>query len=109
MIKSRVRRKRPTRAGAYLVPWLRAALSSLGGRGTVTEVCRAIWRDHSRDLRRLGDPYYTWQYDTRWAAYLLREAGEATFRRQGRNTVWELTRAKQRPSRAPATARRGSP
>ena len=81
-----------TRAGAYLVPWLREALRALGGRGTVTQVCRQIWRTHRRDLPRLGDAFFTWQYDVRWAAYLLRETGEASFEREGRNTIWHLSR-----------------
>lgn len=99
MGKANTTARRKTRAGAYLVPWLKEALTSLGGSGTVTDVCREISRAHGRDLPRLGDAAYTWQYDVRWAAFLLREGGEARFRREGRNTVWELVPSQMRRGR----------
>ena len=56
-----------------LPSWIEAALSRLGGSGTVVEVARAIWDEHEQDLRESGDLFFTWQYDMRWAAQTLRE------------------------------------
>jgi len=77
-------------AGEYLVPWVRDALRALGGSGTIVDVCKVIWREHERDLRASGDSFYTWQYDVRWAAYSLREAGEARRVEDAPRGVWEL-------------------
>ena len=78
-------------AGAYLVPWVREALQALGGRGSIVQVCEAIWRRHEGDLRGLGEQFYTWQYDVRWAAHALRKAGEARLAKDGARSIWELT------------------
>ncbi|WP_118134302.1 hypothetical protein [Oceanicella sp. SM1341] len=68
-----------------LVTWVAQALTELGGRGSVVDVAKIIWRDHSEDLRASGDLFYTWQYDMRWAAQSLRDTGRAT--RDGRTWV----------------------
>ena len=80
-------------AGEYLIPWVREALEQLGGRGTIVEVCREIWRRHENDLRSLGDAFYTWQYDVRWAAHALRRDGTANLTKDGNRSVWVLNRA----------------
>jgi hypothetical protein len=51
------------------------ALAALGGEGTVVQVSKEIWRQHRDDLERAGDLFYTWQYDVRWAAQVLRDQG----------------------------------
>lgn len=61
----------------------------LGGRGTVTDVCRVIWRRHEPELRASGDLFYTWQYDVRWAAQRLRNEGVLRQIQKGRRN-WEL-------------------
>jgi hypothetical protein len=76
--------------GSYLVPWVREALRALGGHGSIVQVCAVIWRRHERDLLKLGDKFYTWQYDVRWAAHALRKAGEADLKREGAHSIWEL-------------------
>jgi hypothetical protein len=58
-----------------LVEWLKEAPLARGGSGTIAELCREIWQRHEPELRVSGDLFYTWQYDVRWAAYKLREAG----------------------------------
>ena len=35
--------------------------------------------------------FYTWQYDVRWAAYKLRESGEAKGVDENPRGIWELT------------------
>lgn len=86
-------------AGDYLRRWVLEALEHLGGRGTIVEVCRQIWHSHETDLRALGDPFYTWQYDVRWAAFTLRDSGETKITKQGTHSVWELTGRSPRRSR----------
>ena len=71
--------------------WVEDALKSLGGRGTVVDVARVIWRDHEAELRASGDLFYTWQYDMRWAAQTLRDTGRAKPTRGLPRGVWELT------------------
>jgi hypothetical protein len=58
-----------------LQAWVVEALASLGGSATVVPVCREIWLRHELDLRASGDLFFTWQYDVRWAAQKLRDAG----------------------------------
>lgn len=59
-----------------LKAWVLEALEELGGEGTVVEVAAVVWRRHEPDLRLAGDRFYTWQYDLRWAAQELRDAGQ---------------------------------
>lgn len=58
-----------------LQDWVQQALKSIGGRGTLTDVAKEIWRAHESDLRSSGDLFFTWQYDMRWAANRLRRSG----------------------------------
>lgn len=74
-----------------LQQWVEEALTSLGGSGTVVEVAREIWQRHEDDLRHSGDLFYTWQYDMRWAAQVLRDTGRARAASATRRGRWELT------------------
>jgi hypothetical protein len=58
-----------------LLDWVVEALVALGGSGSVIEVSRQVWATHSDDLGSSGDLFFTWQYDLRWAAKRLRDAG----------------------------------
>jgi hypothetical protein len=55
--------------------WIVEALEHLGGSGSIVDVSREVWQRHEHDLRASGDLFYTWQYDIRWAATKLRQAG----------------------------------
>lgn len=55
--------------------WVLEALRSLGGRGRVIDVAKRIWLKHESELRD-GDLFFTWQYDMRWAAKMLRDEGK---------------------------------
>ncbi|PTM57036.1 hypothetical protein [Phreatobacter oligotrophus] len=66
------------------------ALDELGGTGTVVEVAKLIWRDHEDELRASGDLFFTWQYETRWAAQRLRDLGKLSYGRRGGKGVWQL-------------------
>ena len=56
-----------------LQDWVIEALKSFGGNGTIVQVARHIWENHSEELQHSGDLYYTQQYDMRWAATRLRQ------------------------------------
>jgi len=58
-----------------LQEWLIESLRKLNGSANIVEVCKSIWNLHEDDLRRSGDLFYTWQYDVRWAANVLRTQG----------------------------------
>ncbi len=52
------------------------AVASYGGSATLIEVARYVWNKHEADLRKSGNLFFTWQYDVRWAAQQLRNAGK---------------------------------
>ena len=70
--------------------WLVEALTALGGRGSIVEVCKRIWELHEPDLRASADLFYTWQYDVRWTANRLRRRGGMKSVEQSDPHVWEL-------------------
>jgi len=55
--------------------WIVEALRAKGGSAGLVQICRHVWEHHEDELRRSGDLFYTWQYDIRWAATNLRQAG----------------------------------
>jgi hypothetical protein len=73
--------------------WVVEALSANGGRATLIEVCRHIWRYHEDDLWESGDLFYSWQYDVRWAATDLRQQGVMRAQHESPRGVWELAGA----------------
>jgi hypothetical protein len=58
-----------------LQDWVSDALRDSGGRARLVEVAKFIWSDHEAQLKVSGDLLYTWQYDMRWAANVLRRQG----------------------------------
>ncbi|HEX2094654.1 MAG TPA: hypothetical protein VHG28_19775 [Longimicrobiaceae bacterium] len=72
-----------------LQDWIVEALQSLGGQGRIMDVSKYIWHHHEPDLRHAGDLFYTWQYDMRWAAQKLRDAGKLKPAVK-RDAAWEL-------------------
>ncbi len=73
-----------------LADWLFEALKANGGKGTIVELCKHIWKKHEGDLRASGDLFYTWQYDVRWAAHELRQSGKMKSVESSRTGIWEL-------------------
>jgi hypothetical protein len=73
-----------------LVRWLEEVLRARGGNGTIVELSRDIWQRYEPELRFSGDLFFTWQYDVRWAAYTLREAGVMKADADSPTGVWEL-------------------
>jgi hypothetical protein len=75
-----------------LKPWVLEALDELAGSGSVVAVSRVVWRRHEPDLRTSGDLFYTWQYDIRWAAKVLRDEGSLRSVAGSKRGPWELAR-----------------
>ena len=70
--------------------WVLVALTSLGGRGWPKAVAKYIWEHYEIDLRESGSLLYTWQYDVRWAAQSLRDAGILKPVYGRRDFPWEI-------------------
>ena len=72
-----------------LQDWVLEALKASHGVGNPASVAKHIWRFHREELERSGDLFYTWQYDIRWAAQKLRDAGKLV-PANNRNVPWQL-------------------
>jgi hypothetical protein len=66
------------------------AITALGGSGSVVDVCREVWASHERELRASGDLFFTWQYDIRWAAQILRDEGVLMSSTEAPRGTWAL-------------------
>jgi hypothetical protein len=73
-----------------LVDWVVQALKTAGGSGSVLFVAKHIWDNHEKELRASGNLFYTWQYDTRWAATELRRRGILVGANEDRRGKWTL-------------------
>jgi hypothetical protein len=70
--------------------WVVAALREAGGSASVVEVARSIWSRHRDELELSGDLFFTWQYDIRWAAMVLRKDGVIAPAQVGADRKWTL-------------------
>jgi hypothetical protein len=75
---------------ADLQEWVLEALKADNGRATVAEVCKHVWTEHENDLRQSENLLYTWQYDIRWAAMVLRKQNKLRSASLSPRGVWEL-------------------
>lgn len=73
-----------------LQTWIIEAPQRNGGTAQLLDVAKDIWGHHEADPRERGDLFYTWQYDMRWAAQRLRNAGEFAPVNNARNGTWSL-------------------
>lgn len=71
-------------------PWIIAALKAHGGKARVVQVCKYIWDHYENQIRNSGDVLYTWQYDVRWAAQMLRDEGVLRSKDRSKSRHWEL-------------------
>ncbi len=78
---------------ADLDTWVRDALRELGGRASLVEVARIIWKHHETDLRSSGNLFFTWQYDMRWAANRLRRRSVMKSVVMSPSGIWELAKS----------------
>ena len=70
--------------------WVLDALRSLGGKGTIVAICKWVWDNHQHDLQKQGELFYTWQYDIRWVALVLRTGKVVKTAQSPPKGVWEL-------------------
>lgn len=70
--------------------WVASALRRLGGSASLVEVARDLWTHHESELRSSGDLFYTWQYDMRWSANVLRRTGIMEAAEVSPPGVWQL-------------------
>lgn len=70
--------------------WVIEAVVANGGAARVLDVCKYIWKYHEADLRASGDMFFTWQYDVRWAAQKLRDAGTLEPLNNDRRGLWQI-------------------
>ena len=72
----------------YLEKLIIEALEANKGMATLIDVSKYIWDKYKNDLKERGNLFYTWQYDMRWSALLLRDKKILV---RGRSKIWELT------------------
>ena len=70
--------------------WVLEALKSLGGKATIIEVAKEIWDKNWPTIEKTGDLRYTWQYDMRWAADILRRERKLKSTALAKRGFWEL-------------------
>lgn len=73
-----------------LPKWVEEALRAKSGRAPIVEVCKYVWDNYEGELRRSDDLFFTWQYDIRWAATQLRQAGIMRAANLPAKGIWEL-------------------
>jgi len=56
-----------------MADWVYTAVRENGGSARLVEVAKHIWSEHESDLKASGNLLFTWQYDMRWAAMVLRK------------------------------------
>jgi hypothetical protein len=49
-----------------------------------------VWKEHKDELESSGDLFFTWQYDIRWIATLLRKKGTMRAVPSSEFGIWEL-------------------
>ena len=70
--------------------WVADALASMGGAAWPKEVAKYIWDNYEVEIRRSGSLLYTWQYDARWAATVMRKDGVLKPVHGRTDKPWEL-------------------
>jgi hypothetical protein len=75
---------------ADLEKWVHEALRAHGGEAHHSVVAKHIWDHYEERLKNSGDLLYTWQYEIRWAAQRLRNAGICKPDDQTPRGVWAL-------------------
>ena len=73
-----------------LIDYLIEALNVNGGNGKIVDICKIVWEKHEMDLRNMGDLFYSWQYDIRWAASELKKQGRLKHEKIGHKNIWIL-------------------
>jgi hypothetical protein len=66
------------------------ALKANGGKASIIEVCKYVWKNHQNELKNTDELFYTWQYDIRWAATELRKTKKMKSVELSPKGIWEL-------------------
>ena len=74
-----------------LQDWIVEALDEMGGHAKIVDICKKIWVLHEKDLLTMGDLFYTWQYDIRWAANKLKSQERLRYDKIKQESIWILT------------------
>jgi hypothetical protein len=74
-----------------LQDWVLDAVVAHGGKAKPIDVARHVWNHHNDELQASGDLFFTWQYDLRWAAQKLRDAGKLRAKHGERSGTWDLS------------------
>ena len=75
-----------------LIQLVMDALESLGGKGSIVQICQYIWQKKEHELRESGDLFYTWQYDMRWAGQKLRNDGVLIRSQEAPKGIWIIAK-----------------
>ena len=54
-----------------LIEWVYRAIKAHGGKATILQIAKYIWKNHEEDLRSSDELFYKWQYRMRWAGQKL--------------------------------------
>ena len=73
-----------------LQDWVIHGLRANGGRAKLVTVAKHIWVEHEEELKNSGNLLYTWQYDMRWAALVLRKKKIMKSAISSPSGIWEL-------------------
>lgn len=73
-----------------LVMWVNEAVEALGGKAKIADVAKNIWENHRSEIEASGKLLYTWQYDMRWAAMVLRKKGVFSSVEDAPRGVWAI-------------------
>jgi len=73
-----------------LQDWVIDAIKAGGGSETLVKVAKHVWNNHEKEIRRSGNMLFTWQYDMRWAATVLRKAKKLKSADVSPRGIWEL-------------------
>ena len=78
-----------------MIPWVIQALQEAGGRASIKEVCRIIWKHHSKAILAAGDAFYDWSYEVRWSGALLRKQGALLPAEAAEPGIWILNEVRK--------------
>ena len=73
-----------------LADYVYDALKSQGGKASILQISKHVWKNHRTEIENSGDMFFTWQYDMRWAGQHLRDSGKLMPADKNPRGVWEI-------------------
>jgi len=74
-----------------MTKWVLEALHELGGNSDILNICKKVWELHENEIRHSGNLLYEWQYEIRWAGYILRRQKKLRPANLSPRGVWEIS------------------